>query len=484
MLTLSKTLFMNRSPTIPSPWPHWSEYTSEFAQEPSIYRSAFNDLHTLVVSVTKRLVQTAIIQATSRLRAQRQRVKGGVPLIKRRDALTAIDVVGMPRNSQERWRGVARRCALRVYEGKWSRYRRNKTRREVPWDEFERIMAPVEPSAELSTTDAEMSGNDNAGFSARAKRSGTPLPMDQLGLSDSDDELLLEDSAPPSRSTSQPRNTVDQLANSPPATDSEKHGPQKLTLADFDRETSRKEEQNLWKMLGLEPVIKAEETNIDRDSDEEDLDEDEKIRTVPDGWRSWTSCRAEWEELSTPPPEFAFLANQKPLDVPPILQGDTSDTTESTSDSDTNAPTRRSKPQSKPSIRRTIELHTRGTHAYAALQGRSSEPVRSTSRTSSQDNDISDENADVRRLPRPPIELIRKESPISELNDDPSDSSEQLTQSIGIKSTPVPIASSSDEGSDIEMEQPIQSIETRNDPLHAVLSYDEPKEMDWGSFID
>ncbi|CAN9177611.1 unnamed protein product [Alternaria alternata] len=46
MLTLSKTLFMNRSPTIPSPWPHWSEYTSEFAQEPSIYRSAFNDLHT------------------------------------------------------------------------------------------------------------------------------------------------------------------------------------------------------------------------------------------------------------------------------------------------------------------------------------------------------------------------------------------------------------------------------------------------------
>ncbi|CAN9177574.1 unnamed protein product [Alternaria alternata] len=94
-------------------------------------------------------------------------------------------------------------------------------------------MAPVEPSAELSTTDAEMSGNDNAGFSARAKRSGTPLPMDQLGLSDSDDESLLEDSALASRSTSQPRNTVDQLANSPPATDSEKHGPQKLTLADF-----------------------------------------------------------------------------------------------------------------------------------------------------------------------------------------------------------------------------------------------------------
>ncbi|KAL1795612.1 hypothetical protein ACET3X_005836 [Alternaria dauci] len=482
MLTLSKTLFMNRSPTIPSPWPHWSEYTSEFAQEPSIYRSAFSDLHTLVVSITKRLVQTAIIQATSRIRAQRQRAKGGVPLIKRRDALTAIDVVGMPRNSRERWRGVARRCALRVYEGKWSRYRRSNTRREVPWDEFERIMAPVEPSTELPTTDAETSGNDNIGFSARAKRSGTPLPMDQLALSDSDDESLVEDSATPSGTTSQSEDTVDPLANPPPATDFERRGPRKPTLGEFDRETSRKEEQDLWEMLGLEPT-KAEEANVGEDSDEEDLEEDEKIRTVPDGWRSWTRCCAQWEELDTIPPESAFLANQKPLDAPPVLQGDTSDTTESSPNSDTDAPAQRPKHWSKPSIQRTIELQTRGTHAYAALQGRSSQPVRSRSRAGSQDNDMSD-NVDDRRLPRPPIEFTRKESSTSESSDDSTDSSKQPTQSIGTNSKPASIGSSSDQRSDPETEQPIQSIETPSDPLRALLSYEEPKEMDWESFID
>ncbi|KAG9195261.1 hypothetical protein G6011_00381 [Alternaria panax] len=487
MLTLSKTIFMNRSPTIPSPWPHWSEYTSEFAREPSIYRSAFSDLHTLVVSVTKRLVQTAIIQATSRLRAQRVRVKRGIPLIKRRDVLTAIDIVGMPRNSQERWQGVARRCALRVYEGKWSRYRRNKTRREVPWDEVEQVMAPVEPSAELPITEAETSSHDNVDFSARAKRSGTPLPMDQLALSDSDDETLTQGSAPSSRGASQSRDAGNQLAGTHPVTETEKLGSRKLTLGEFDRETSRKGEQDLWDMLGLEPVTKAEEVDIGEDSDEE-RDEGEEVRTIPDGWRLWTSCRAEWEEFDTPPPESAFAANQKPPNAPPILQGDPSDITESTSDGDTDAPEQRPKHRSKPPIQQTIELHTRGTHAYAALQGRSSEPVRSMSRTDSQNNDTSDDNVDDRRLPRPPIELTRKQPSASESSDDSSDSSDldskRPAQSIETNSVPASIASSSDEGSDVEMEQPVQSIETRNDPLHAVLSYDEPKEMDWDSFMD
>lgn len=77
MLALSKNLFMNRSPDIPSPWPHWSTYASEQVPEPSILRTAFNDLHTLAVSVTKRLMQTAVMQATSRLRSQRRRTKKG-----------------------------------------------------------------------------------------------------------------------------------------------------------------------------------------------------------------------------------------------------------------------------------------------------------------------------------------------------------------------------------------------------------------------
>jgi RNA polymerase I-specific transcription initiation factor RRN5 len=135
MLTLSKDIFMNRSAGFPSHWPHWSHYTSELATEPSIYRTAFNDFHRLVISVTKRMVQTAIIQATSRLRAQRLRGKKGLlPFVKTRDVYTAIDVLGMKRNGSERWRGVARRCGLKVFSSKTTP--KGKRRREVPWSDL------------------------------------------------------------------------------------------------------------------------------------------------------------------------------------------------------------------------------------------------------------------------------------------------------------------------------------------------------------
>lgn len=487
MLTLSKTVFMNRSPTIPSPWPHWSEYSSELAREPSIYRGAFNDLHTLVVSVTKRLVQTVLIQATSRLRSQRHRVKGGIPLVKKRDVLTAIDVVGLQQNSQERWKGVARRCALRVYEGKWSRYRRDKTKREVPWDEVEQIMTPAEPSIEPETTDVETSGNETPDFSARAKRSGTPLPFDQLALSDSDEESLVGESEPPSRSTSPSRDIANQPTTPPPTMVPEKPGPRKLTLGEFDRETSRREEHALWDMLGLEPSVNREEINIGGESDEDDPEEGEKITTLPDSWRAWTSWRTEWEEYDTPPPEIAFLANQKPLDAPPILQEHTSDTAESSSEDDTDAQTRRPNHRSKPSIQQTVELQTRGTHAYAALQGQSSKPVGSPSQSSSQDDDTSDDNAQEHGLPQPPIDDTRVEVPTSESSSDSTDSndseSQRPTQSIEDSKKPTPSVGSSEVSTDIEMDQPVRSVEPRSTRVPAVDSDDEPKEMDWESFI-
>ena len=140
MLLLSKDLFMNRSPDIPSPWPHWSAYASEQVPEPSVMRTCFNDFHALAVSVTKRLMQTAIIQATSRLRSQRRRSKKSVmPFVRTRDVLSAIDVLGMKRNGRSRWTGVARRCNVRVIdEQRTTRFKVKQ--REISWDQAEQIL--------------------------------------------------------------------------------------------------------------------------------------------------------------------------------------------------------------------------------------------------------------------------------------------------------------------------------------------------------
>jgi RNA polymerase I-specific transcription initiation factor RRN5 len=529
MLTLSKTLFMNRSPTIPSPWPHWSEYTSEFAEEPSIYRSAFHDLHALVISVTKRLMQTAITQATSRLRSQRRRLKKGVmPLVKRRDVLAAIDVAGMKRDGRERWRGVARRCALRVCDGKWSRYRNNRTTREVPWDEVEQIMTLTKPTLEAPTTDAETSDNDVSNFKLRAARSGTPLPMERLALSDSDDDDSADDSddSMPYEADQLSRRTRDAMGrySVAPATANREPSNGTLTLEQFDKEASRQEEHTLWQMLGLESSTKNEELKSDENSDADDLEQDEKIISHPDSWRSWVDYRAEWEEFNDPVSPTEFVANQKPLAVPPSLPTQAMDHANSSSDddiegvgfadsssgddTDVDVSRKRSQRQSKHNAQQAIELQARSALAYAALQSRTS------GFANNDDDDTSDNDDAGKNLPyrspeagiRPPPIAVHSDDDISESSDTdadlptqsietripiaPSDDEstdteiDQLTQSIEAGSKGSPVVVSNDDSSDMDMEQPARYMQTGTRRPPTLHSDDDMEEMDWDAFID
>ncbi|KAL6160666.1 hypothetical protein ACJQWK_02363 [Exserohilum turcicum] len=485
MLTLSKTLFMNRSPTIPSPWPHWSEYTSELAQEPSIYRSAFGDFHNLVISLTKRLMQTAIFQATSRLRSQRYRVKkNAIPLVKRRDVLAAIDILGMQRNSQERWKGVARRCALRVYDGQWSRHRHKRTRREVPWDEVERIMTSVEQPADTLTTDAETSENDHVEFRSRASRKGTPLPMDRLALSDSDDESLIYESKPVSQSAPKSRDSIGRYTSVPPTISGTDCGSKSLSLEQFDQEASRQEEHSLWGMLDLEPPAKDDECKSDEDSDAGSLG-DENIVTHVDGWRSWTDYRADWEEYEVPPNTADFIANQKPLAAPPALQEGTTDGVDSVLGDDIGL-SRKEKVQQRQTKPAAIELQAWGTQAYAKLQGQTQENADYMNENSSQNDDSSDNAAHHR-----PIQSIENSTMVSSpapRSSDDSDgddvSMEKPAKSIERDGRIFPLSPSDDEDHTMTQGWPMPRIQARSKPPPTVYSDDEVGEMDWNSFID
>ncbi|KAH7359844.1 hypothetical protein BKA66DRAFT_224637 [Pyrenochaeta sp. MPI-SDFR-AT-0127] len=380
MLTLSKTLFMNRSHTIPSPWLHWSEYKSEFADEPSIYRSAFTDLHTLAVSVTRRLVQTAIMQATSRLRSQRRRARKGIlPLVKRRDVLAAITTAGLKYNGRDRWRGVARRCSVRVYEGRHDYDQHGKYKREIPWDQVEQIMSCIEPSSEFVTTDAETSDQGARAFAARAARSGTPLPMDQLALSDSEEELddleAYSDDLPTAKtnqSTIRPKSlhrdplgryTSVPLQTSPGSQDSHLY-----TIEQFDQEASRQEEQALRHLLDFDPPAKDQEARLSREREEADVEFDEKVVTGDDNWRQWTEYRAEWEEFRNPTPAARFCANQKLRGVLPVPLTTSLRTAAADSGDDTDTLATEGTHRINQRASRGIELRARGTRAYAALQ--------------------------------------------------------------------------------------------------------------------
>ncbi|KAL5116150.1 hypothetical protein ACEQ8H_005926 [Pleosporales sp. CAS-2024a] len=372
MLTLSRTLFMNRSDDIPSPWLHWSHYVSELASEPSMYRTAFGDFHRLVVSVTQRLVYAAHFQATSRMRSQRSRIeKASRPLVKARDVFTALDVLGMERNGSKRWRGVPRRCNLQVTALTWTpQGRRN---RHVPWSEVEGALKPPGLAHQQSDSSGEPSS-----FKSRAMRSGTPLPMQDLTLSDDGREVVEEDlmdaddneslehytdaeSPLPARPTWQPRDATGRYVALPLEAPVEGTSQQSLlSLEEFDREATRCEERAIFDMLGEPWTHEKKKSKAKDDVASKDAlvveEHDDRVATVSEDWRACLEYRAPWEQYQLPVSMASFVENQKSPSPPPAY-----------------ASAGPASPRSgAAAVRRNstaeIDLRVRGTNAYAALQ--------------------------------------------------------------------------------------------------------------------
>jgi len=90
----------------------WSLVESE-DDGPSIYHTAFSDFENLTVMLTTRLIQTAMFQAMSRIRASDQ-VKPGLN-VRRQDVVAATQILNLNDNWSEFWIGCARRNQIKVY---------------------------------------------------------------------------------------------------------------------------------------------------------------------------------------------------------------------------------------------------------------------------------------------------------------------------------------------------------------------------------
>jgi len=111
LLQLSRTVFMNsKDPS--SNWRTLAE-TDPSGLRPSIRRTAFDDFHNLVVSLTRRLMQVSIFQALSRLRASSDpRVQPNVHVF---DVVAARETIGLHPGGSEYWGQAVKRCGVEVY---------------------------------------------------------------------------------------------------------------------------------------------------------------------------------------------------------------------------------------------------------------------------------------------------------------------------------------------------------------------------------
>ena len=108
-LQLSQRFFMNSA--VPSSnWNHIDNVP------PSIWATTFEDFRSLAVSITRRLVQSAIYAASTRIRSKREHRPVTRNIVKREDVEVAVASLGIPASSRDFWRKSARRLRLDVYK--------------------------------------------------------------------------------------------------------------------------------------------------------------------------------------------------------------------------------------------------------------------------------------------------------------------------------------------------------------------------------
>lgn len=82
---------------------------------PGMRYTALADLHALVVSLTRRLVQTTIWMAQSRIRAMDKALWRPEQLVKHFDVHAGVDMLKLPHNSKDYWTYLPRRAGLSVF---------------------------------------------------------------------------------------------------------------------------------------------------------------------------------------------------------------------------------------------------------------------------------------------------------------------------------------------------------------------------------
>ena len=282
-LQLSARLFMNSN----DPEYNWRSYSNR-DESPSILYTAFSDIHNLAISVTRRLVQSALFFAMSRMKAMNSSNYTHRQHVRRRDVTAALNVLGLKLNARDYWVGVAKRCSLDVYE---DLRRKSVEGKKLSYEEVEKTLSQPRKYKFKSGITTPQENNPSS-----------TILIQENDLSASDYPSEDDTDVMSSQYDSDLTHTSGQSAQV------RLEGDQDAYAEALDVQASQRAEQSLWKMLGKEASanLKSEEPEFPKRpgavrKSREDLDE----------WRPWVDYVGEWEAYSTPVPASDFAANRR-----------------------------------------------------------------------------------------------------------------------------------------------------------------------------
>ena len=306
-LELSRRVFMNSN----SEEYNW-EYNADSDETPAIRATAFEDFHSLAVSITQRLISASLFCTMSRRHA---RVSSAIKHadVNNDDVEAATKILGLKMNSRDFWLGCARRCNLKVFDEEWNLF--------MSYEEAEKSLREGgERSRSRSASRCRCSG------SRSDSRSGSEVVEDSQTYSsivseyyESEEESAfshesvassgeLADHFRESETTSsQSRRRASLLKTNPDQKEELAHVQH---IEAFDSELSRIEEQRLWTLLGqtMPFGIKSEQF---------DLPDPQKLNSRDDmeqtNWRNQLKFQSQWETLETPLSKGHFDNNERTI---------------------------------------------------------------------------------------------------------------------------------------------------------------------------
>lgn len=313
-LGLSRRIFMN--PAAPQEEDNWQNL-AENGETPAIRATAFEDFHSLAVSITKRLVSTTLFQTMTRLRVTNaNKIKHAQ--ISLRDVDAAVRMLGMKSNSNEFWRGCPRRCTLDVFDDSHS----NSSIYKMSYDEVEKAL---EKNVRAQSRSRSQSVNQLKDLSRSF--SSADNTIDSEGLTDSLSEIQESDFSDKSTHSQQLEPDLedyDSLENSDDEfTDSNKRrgesrknrieelkahkrAQEEYTQA-FDEEANRLEEHRLWALLHQDPPFEIKPEPIEPPDRPRNIREE----TGYPEWRDNLEYWSQWETLPSPVLADSFARNRQ-----------------------------------------------------------------------------------------------------------------------------------------------------------------------------
>ncbi|KIW25001.1 uncharacterized protein PV07_10677 [Cladophialophora immunda] len=316
-LVLSERFFMNRLADSPEFW----QNIAEESQRPALTLDCITLFYDLIVNFARRLIQSSLFIAKSRVRAAATKDYQPGGLVRSEDVVAALDVLGVKKDSESFWIGLARRNGLRVVD---DAHRRGVDGKAVM--SFEKV------EETLSSRPRTRSGSSTSAASTRSH----PPSEETSGMGDLADDNEDSPGSDDDEQSSAGTSYSDAESEGPEANnpgvenyDSSSDEPsasrisrekrtqfleeeQDLYLTRMDREARRREESRLLALLGLQDT--QDEKNIKEEAIEDLGLRPRVLRKSVEDCMGWSvQYEAEWESNGRMlPSESPSLAEPAP----------------------------------------------------------------------------------------------------------------------------------------------------------------------------